>query len=79
MGKNFITISVRIVYYIISEVITLLGLITFSIELSANFVTFSGVIIFSGNYYIIGYNKAVPLMCNRKDRRSQEQCSIGIY
>ncbi len=34
--------------------ITLLGFITFSIELSANFVTFSGVTTFSGNYYIIG-------------------------
>ena len=54
IGKNVITISVRIYYLIIGEVITLLGFITFSIKLSANFITFSGVITFSGNYYIIG-------------------------
>ena len=45
--------SVRIFYDIIGEVITLLVFITFSMELSANLITFP-VITFSGNYYILG-------------------------
>lgn len=41
-------------YYILGEVITLLGFITFSIKLSANSIKSSAIITFSGNYYIIG-------------------------
>ena len=57
ISKNVITISVRIFYYIIGKFITLVGFITFPIELSANFITFSGIVAFSGNHYIIGCYK----------------------
>ena len=51
--KLVFSISVRIFYYIIGQVITELGFITFSIRLSALFITFSGVFTCSVKYYII--------------------------
>lgn len=50
MGKNVTTISVKTFYYIIDQVITLLGFIRLHFQSSTHFITFSGVIMFSGNY-----------------------------
>ena len=72
--KNVITISVRMFYHIIGEVITLLGFITFSIELCAHFITFSGVITFSGYPYIIGcYREKHP-----EETEEQEETHKGM-